>query len=604
MKFDASIDGNVIQCVLLPDRALKKPILCFSSMAPSVSGDGLHRLKSVGGYTELQLPDLEANKSFGFTIKFENPDFTPANRAWLPLGPYLRCGDEIIKLPSLKPSGVTKGLIAYGQGRMPELLLCPQPTKFSPTKASVKVSGVRSDAPEIFQVNALAGRLGFRYFITEDGIPLRVTADTTMPPEAYQLKIGPNEIEIFSADGRGVFYAGITLATLIETNDGVLSCGVIEDSPRFSWRGQHLDCARHFYDVETILRLLDLMALLKLNRFHWHFADDEAFRLELETLPELTKTHFRGEGELIPGVFGGGPRAGGFYSKSDAGRVIEHAKSLGIEVMPEIETPAHAFALCQLYPETRDRQENAAEQSVQGYFENVMNPAMPESWRVWEAMVDEVAAIFPFEVLHLGGDELPPDTWQGSPAAKGLMQKEGLATTQDLQGWTMHAIAKRTTRKGKAPAGWEESALGTPSIGNEALIFSWTGQGPGLQAARDGHKVVMMPGQKTYLDMAQTKSLDDWGANWAAIIPLEETINWDPVPDTEPELEKNILGVEGAFWSEFTTTDAEMEPMLAPRILGIATMGWQAKGRADAEILLGLRTAYAELFDKMKWAQS
>jgi len=604
MQFDARIDGNVIHCCLVPDCALTTPVFCFSAMAPAISGDGYARLKSVGGYTEIQLPSLAADSEFSFSVRFENPDFAPANRAWLPLGPYLRCGDKTYPVPAPDPAGVKQGAITYKEGRTPDLLICPQPTQFTPFEGFVAIEGVRSDAPEMHRVSDLTTRLSFRGFLSDHGSPLITTVDPSLPAESYRLEIRATDIQLISADSQGTLYGGITLATLIETHGGVVPCGMIEDAPRFSWRGQHLDCGRHFYEVETILRLLDLMAMIKLNRFHWHFADDEAFRLQLDTLPELAQTHFRGEGELVPGVFGGGRRAGGCYSKADAKRVVDHAKALGIEVMPEIETPAHAFALCQLFPETRDRKENSAEQSVQGYFENVMNPAMPESWRVWESMIDEVAAIFPFNVLHLGGDELPHDTWQGSPAAKELMCAEGLGSTQDLQGWTMNKLAQRTVSKGKIPAGWEESALGVPSIGNGALIFSWTGQGPGLQAARDGHQVVMMPGQKAYLDMAQSGSLDDWGANWAAIIPLEETINWDPVPDDEPELESHILGVEGAFWSEFTTKDQQMEAMLAPRILGIAMMGWQDKSSVNVDTLLGMRSVYARLFDQMGWTQS
>ena len=346
------------------------------------------------------------------------------------------------------------------------------------------------------------------------------------------------------------------------------------------------------------------MALLKLNRFHWHFADDEAFRLHLDSLPELAQSHWRGEGELLPGVFGGGIRSGGGYSRADAARVIAHAKALNIEVMPEIEVPAHALALARIWPDTRDPQDSGNEASVQGYPANVMNPARDESWRIWSAMAREVGEIFPFDVLHLGGDELPEATWMGSPAARDLMSREGLATTQDLQGWTMHRLAAEVAAQGKTPAAWEEAAKGRQGIENGALLFSWTGQGPGLDAARAGYDVVMTPGQKVYLDMAQTADPDDWGATWAAIIGLEDTIDWDPVPDDEPEIEARIRGVQGTFWSEFTTRDAEMEPMLAPRILGVATMGWQARGTPDPEVLRGLAHAYAPVFAAMGWATS
>ena len=604
MKFDARIDGPLIRCTLTSDRDLHGPVFCFSGMAPSISHDGYSRLKSVGGYCEIQLPDIENSQTLEFSIAYENPDFAPANRAWLPLGAYLRCDGDTLTLPQLLPVGVEQGAISYSDGTAPEFLICPQPTSYSASEGLLHISGIRSDMAELLRVDKLTKRLGFDPFLKDAGIPLTHELDESLSAEAYRLDIQPDSITLSHKDSAGAFYGGVTLATLIATHNGKVPCGSIEDAPRFEWRGQHLDCARHFYQVDTILRLLDLMAMLKLNRFHWHFADDEAFRLELDSLPELSQTHFRGEGNLVPGVFGGGPNSGGSYSRADADRVIAHAKSLGIEVMPEIEVPAHALALCKIFPDTRDPDDIGTEQSVQGYVENVMNPAMPESWRVWTAMVDEISDIFPFEMLHLGGDELPHDTWQDSPAAKGLMVAEKLESTQDLQGWTMNKLAQHTVSKGKTPAGWEESALGNPSIGNGAIIFSWTGQGPGLQAARDGHRVVMMPGQKTYFDMAQTGTPNDWGANWAAIIGLEDTLDWEPVPDEEPELETDIIGVEGAFWSEFTTQDQEMEPMIAPRILGIATLGWQAKNSASTDDLLGLRLVYSKIFQSMGWAQS
>lgn len=604
MIFSSRIDGKQMHCELRSDRDLTSPVFCYSCMAPSVSLEGHKRIKSVGGYAELQLPDIRADEPFNFALAYENTDFAPANRAWLPMGVYLRCDKDIISLDNRTKTGVAPSTLNHESGVQPDLLVCPQPKSFSPAGKTVQIDAIRSDAPALQQVHALFQRNGLGDVISAEGLELRLKTDLSLSPEAYKLKIGERRVELSHSDDVGAFYGGITLATLMVNHESEVPCGIIEDGPRFEWRGQHLDCARHFFEIGTITRLLDLMALLKMNRFHWHFADDEAFRLELKNLPELKRTHFRGEDELVPGVFGGGARAGGSYSKEDAKSLVDHAKSLFIEVMPEIEAPAHAFSLCAVYPETRDPKDTGTETSVQSYTRNVMNPAMAESWRIWEAMIQEVSSIFPFDMIHLGGDELPENTWQGSPAAKKLMQDEGLSTTQDLQGWTMNKLAKKAVDCGKTPASWEEAALGKPAIGHGAVIFSWTGQGPGLQAAKDGHPVVMMPGQKTYFDMAQTSSFDDWGANWAAILPLVETVNWDPAPDDQPELVNNIIGIEGAFWSEFTTEDQQMEPMLAPRILGLSMLGWQTKNSASGHILLGLRARYAHFFEKVGWCQS
>ncbi|MGR3636660.1 MAG: family 20 glycosylhydrolase, partial [Shimia sp.] len=369
---------------------------------------------------------------------------------------------------------------------------------------------------------------------------------------------------------------------------------------RFSWRGQHLDTARHFYEQQTILDLLDLMALLKFNRFHWHFADDESFRLEIECFPELwQKTALCGEGHLLPALFSGAVEAGGSYSKDTAREIIAHAKALNIEVMPEIEVPAHAIALTHVFPELRDPSDNGAEVSVQGYKGNAANPAIARTWDVLEAIIAEVGALFPFNHLHLGCDELPEGTWMGSPLARDLMKREGLETTDDLQGWMMQKLGAKTVENGQRPCAWEEAAKGANGgIANGAILFSWTGQGPGLEAARNGYDVVMSPAQHVYLDMAHTSDKDDWGANWAAFVSLTDTINWDPVP--EADLADRIVGVQGTFWSEFTTQDDQLWPMLMPRMLGVSSKAWQTEC-VGADDLIRLAHVYNDLPGAEAW---
>ncbi|MGB1209584.1 MAG: family 20 glycosylhydrolase, partial [Paracoccaceae bacterium] len=359
---------------------------------------------------------------------------------------------------------------------------------------------------------------------------------------------------------------------------------------RFGWRGQHLDCARHFFDLSSILDLLDLMALLKLNRFHWHFADDEAFRLRLTGRPDLAAcTAARGPGAVMPAVFG--EVGGGSYGPADVAAVLERAHALNIEVLPEIETPAHMLAVTRVYPDTRDPADNGAEVSVQGYQSNAVNPAMPATWDVLSDIVTEVGAMFPFGHLHLGCDELPEGTWMGSPAARGLMAEHDLSDTDDIQAWMMSRLAAIVTANGQRPCAWEEAARGNcgeahNGIGHGAILFSWSGQGPGLEAARAGYDVVMTPAQHVYLDMAHSDAQDDWGASWAAFVDLEDTVAWEPVPQDlrDTDVGARILGVQGAYWAEFTTQDAQMWPMLLPRIFGVATQAWEDQRPAPGEL--------------------
>lgn len=586
MDYACRLDGAQIICTITSDRDLSAPIFCFSGMSPMTATEGGERLRGKGSFTEVALPDLKAGQPHDVVVEYTH-GHRATNRAWLPLGPYLRTRDEVIDLP-YQPLGCVPPALP-DLGPFDGLPLVPQPQNWVPSGGTVVVTGVQCADKALNAVADLATRRGWRF----DGrFPVKIaTAD--MDLDAYQLEITPNSIHITAGSYGGRFYAGITLLTLMQA--GPLPCAVITDAPRFGWRGQHLDTARHYYQPRTILDFLDLMALLKLNRFHWHFADDEAFRLQIDSYPELwRKTEICGEGHLLPALFAGAIEAGGSYSKDTARAIIAHAAALNIEVMPEIEAPAHAIAITQVFPDTRDPGDNGPETSVQGYQGNCVNPAMPKTWEVLKAIAKEVGALFPFGHLHLGCDELPKDTWMGSPKARALMAEEGLETTQDLQGWTIAKLAGIVARNGQRPAAWEEAAQGSNGgIGHGAILFSWTGQGPGLEAARAGYDVVMTPAQHVYLDMAHSADPDDWGASWAAFISLADTIDWDPVPD--PALADKIIGVQGTFWSEFTTEDNQIWPMLMPRILGVAVKAWQIND-IHADDLARLAVSYRAIW--------
>ena len=604
LTFEAALAGAEIHCRIGSDGALAGAVWCFSLMAPGAVVSGGHLVRSVAGYCEVALPDLVPGQPHAVVVRHANPGFRPVNRAWLPLGGYLRLKDgSCHALPAL-PAGVAPAP-PRPVPDWPGLHLLPQPGSWVPSEGVLTADCFSGTDAALAAVDALAGRLGLPPFLADAGVPLALCHDA-MPSDAYRLTITPDGVTI-SAGGRGgVFNAAITLLTLRQTHGGALPCGVIDDAPRFGWRGQHLDCARHYYRVDTILRLLDLMALLKLNRFHWHFADDEAFRLEVETAPALwQQTAFRGEGCAVPGVFGGGIRAGGSYSRADVARVLDHAAALNIAVLPEIEVPAHAYAINAVLTGLRDPGDNGSEESVQGYPLNVVNPALPATWALLEPLAAEVAAMFPLGLLHLGCDELPPGAWEGSPAVTALKAREGLQSRDDVQGWMMHRLAAGLTARGVRVAAWEEAARGRHAggqgIGHDALLFTWTGQGPGVQAAREGHDVVMCPAQHVYLDMAHTADPADWGAGWAAFVDLEEVVNWHPVPPDAPDIAARVAGVQGCFWSEFTTDDWQMEAMLAPRILGVAAKAWEVGEETDGPALRALSVPYGALFDAIGW---
>lgn len=603
LTFRTRIDGNQIRCVIGTDKPLPAPTLCFSLMAAPKLISGGAMVRRVAGYAEVALPDLQPGTGHEVVLEHAHKEFGPRNRAWLPLGAYLRVGRECLPLPPGNDLGLREAegppAPALAAGMLP---LVPQPTEWRPAGGTLDFAALAL-TPGLDGVTGLADRLGLPAIVAPGGVALSVSEDAALGPEGYCLTIASSGLSVIVGGPAGLHYAGITLLTLRETCGGKLPCGLIADTPRFGYRGQHLDCARHFFGIDFILRLLDLMALLKLNRFHWHFADDEAFRLEVDTQPQLwRRTAFRGEGELVPGVFGGGIRAGGSYSKADVARVLERAKALHIEVLPEIEVPAHSHAMVKAVPGLRDPGDNGEEVSVQGYLDNIVNPAVAATWDLLVPLAKEVASLFPLRILHLGADEAPHGAWGGSPAVAALKAREGLQTSDDVQGWMLAKLAEELGASGIRVAAWEEAAKGCQGgIGNGALLFSWTGQGPGIDAARRGHDVVMCPAQNAYFDLAHSPDPDDWGAAWAGFVPLEKTVAWDPVPKGAGDIAPRVAGVEACFWGEFTTQDAQAEGMIAPRILGIATKGWEPAGQTDGPSLRALSGVYAPLFDRIGW---
>ena len=603
LSYSAHIEGAEILCDIGSDCALRAPVICFSLMAaPRVVSGGILQ-RRLAGYGEVALPDIAAGQTHRLVLAYDNPDYRPKNRAWLPLGAYLRIGKMAHPLPVGFDLGVRDHPLPQGLRQDPtKLPIVPPPQDWRASGGVLAFASLRAD-PAYAGAADLALRIGLAPLVSDDGLMVTPQIRTDLAQDAYHILITPTGISIAAGGAAGAHYAAITLLNLRETCGGHLPCGTITDGPRFVWRGQHLDCARHFFHVDSILRLLDMMALVKLNRFHWHFTDDEAFRLELDYAPDLArKTALRGEGQLMPAVFGGGISAGGSYSRADVARVLAHAASLHIQVLPEIEIPAHSHALIKVISGLRDPGDNGEETSVQGYVDNVVNPAMPATWQVLPAILDEVARMFPMQMVHLGCDEAPPDVWSGSPEVKRLMAQQGLDNWGDVQGWMMEKLAADLARKGVRAAAWEEAAKGkNGGIGHDAVLFSWTGQGAGVAAARAGYDVVMCPAPHTYFDLAHSADIDDWGATWAGILPLENTVAWDPVPADCPDIAPRILGVQGCFWGEFTTQDAQAEAMIAPRILGLACKAWEKQGTTTPSDLRALALHYGPVFQAMGW---
>ena len=613
------------------DIILDNFLICFSLLAPLNSIDNCHVTNQVGGYVEISQHNkssLLPGQDWSFKYAYEYSRHKPMNHTWGPQGVFLKLHDGSIisvyvndlnfqTLSSKAP--IAKNI--FDKSFDISLRLVPHPCEWIPSAGVCNLSQplnlLFDDSEIITSAVSSASELGKRLNLdiySSNNITDFIDSNTTLIikvqkhilSSSYILVITSDVIELTASDEQGLFYGLVTLLQLNQTYHKLIPCGTINDQPRFNWRGQHLDCARHFYAVESILKLLDLMCLFKLNKFHWHGTDDESFRFKLDSNPELaTATAKRGDSLLVPPIFGSGPSpTGGSYDSSDINRIIERASSNYIDVMPEFDLPGHNLSLIQLFPSTRDPRDKSNEVSVQGYFKNTLNPAMPDTYSIIEPLIDDLCNLFPGEYIHLGGDEMPPDSWTESPEVNDLKKKYNLQTNKDVLSWFINKLSARVESNGKKTATWQEAEDGSYlEKKSDKLLFAWQNLESGYKLARKGFKVVLCPAEHIYFDMAQSQTYSDRGVNWAAIVSLEDTVDWQIIPSDEPELESNIEGIQGHLWSETITQDSHMQAMLCPRILGLSESAWSLeKNKRNGKTMNILATNnFRDLFEQIGW---
>lgn len=402
-----------------------------------------------------------------------------------------------------------------------------------------------------------------------------------LPNEGYQLEINQKGVFIKGKTTNGVLNGLQTLIQICsskEVKKGTVPYVVIEDYPRFEWRGMMLDCSRQFFDKQTVKNYIDWLAAHKMNVFHWHLTDDNGWRAEMKSMPDLTaKGAWRGPGEvLLPSYGSGNKRYGGFYTQSDMKGVVAYAASRGISVMPEIEIPGHSRAVTASYPEIGCEITQELK-SVQGEVKNVWCVGREENYEILDNIIREFSEIFPFEYIHVAGDEVNRANWEHCPKCKALMAKEGFTDSFQLQNYFFRRVEKMVEKYHKKTNGWNEILKGG-EINPNTLISAWQGISYGVESAKKGHSTIMMPGQFTYYDMAQSET--ERGHRWAAITDTKRAYSFEPIPEAEltPEEQKNIIGVQGALWSEYLDRPARiMEYQSYPRISALSEIGWSKK---------------------------
>lgn len=401
-----------------------------------------------------------------------------------------------------------------------------------------------------------------------------------MAPESYRLEVRKDGVRITSADDAGAFYAQQTLAQMISEDNGVkeVQCCVVNDCPRFSYRGLHFDVSRHFRSLDFLKKQIDAMALYKMNRMHIHLTDAAGWRMEIEAYPKLTSfAAWRPQqkwkdwwyGDRLYVEEGTEGAYGGYYTKDQMRELVEYARQRHIEVIPEIEMPGHSEEVLAAYPEL----------SCKGtaYSQGEFCVGNEETFRFLETVLEEVMEVFPSEMIHIGGDEANKAHWKECPKCQQRMQAEGLADVDELQSYLIKRIARFVESKGRRIVGWDEILDG--GLAQGATVMSWRGEEGGIEAMRMGHDVIMTPGRYCYLDHTQDAPFKE-PESIGGYLPLDSVYVYDPASKTM-DLPGRLLGIQGNLWSEYIVTDSHAEYMYWPRALAIAETGWSQPHRKD-----------------------
>ncbi|MBB3778480.1 hexosaminidase [Xanthomonas campestris] len=423
------------------------------------------------------------------------------------------------------------------------------------------------------------------------GLTLEVRTETTASPhsirlertpqapvahkEGYSLDVDGNGIRIAARDGAGLFYGAISAWQLMTPDarkgDVAVPAVAIRDWPRFGWRGQHLDVARHFHDVATVKHVLDAMAAHKLNVLHWHLTDDQGWRIEIKRYPKLTEV---GAWRTPPGPgrHGTPERYGGFYTQQQISEIVAYAARLHITVLPELDMPGHAQAAVAAYPDDvgvpGQRTQVGVDWGVNPYLFNTSE----RSLRFITNVLDEVLTLFPSAYIHIGGDEAVKDQWEASPAVRAQMRKLGVKDAHAMQGWFNEQLAAYLTSHGRRMIGWDEILEG--GVPASASVMSWRGIEGAVTAAKQGHDVVLAPGDWLYLDNLQTTRSDEPNGR-LTVLPLSKVYAFDPVPSTlTAEQATHVLGAQGALWSEYIPSRWHIDHALFPRLSAVADVTW------------------------------
>ena len=495
-------------------------------------------------------------------------------------------------------AAVTPALLAAQQATLP---LLPMPASIVrgagsfivAAGAGISVPAGDADAEGAAQllVAQVASTRGLALRLTRDAAPIRFERDpAVVGAEGYRLTVDAHGIRIVVATHAGLVYGAMTLAQLLSP-DGARGGAVavplldIRDAPRFAWRGLMIDPARHFQPLPSLYRIVDQMAAVKLNTLHLHLTDDQGWRFEVKRYPKLTEI-----GAWRKGPSTGGPapttRVGGFYTQAELRALVRYAADHSITIVPEIDLPGHAQALVAAYPEMGvlgDRPVVSHDWGVNPYL---FDPG-PKGVAFVENVLDELIAVFPGSFVHLGGDEAVKDQWQRSPRVQAQMKTLGLKDENALQSWMIDTFGRYLASKGRRLIGWDEILEG--GLPPSASVMSWRGEKGAVDAANQGHDVVLTPAPTLYFDSLQSDQADEPSGR-LSIQTLADVYAYEPMPaGIDAAKAKHVLGAQGNAWSEYLVTPYQVQHAIVPRAAALAETTWSTAPREFPGFVARLR---------------
>ena len=437
----------------------------------------------------------------------------------------------------------------------------------------------------------------------EGGVPVRCSTDPGLESEGYIIEFHTDGVTVSGARD-GLLHGLVTLGQILRGARlrphrlAFPAAGRIVDRPVHGFRGCHLDTARRFYGTDEVRRFLAILAWNKLNVFHWHLSDDEAWRVEIDAFPELVRTGaWRGHGLPVPPLLGSGPEPeGGSYSKQAIRSIVGLATDFGIEIVPEIDVPGHCYALLKALPQLRDPGETGTYRSIQGFPNNCLNPAIDETYPILEAVLSELFELFPSTRFHLGADEVPEDAWSGSPLAQALLRDLGGGGADRLQAHFLSRLHRFLLANGRTAGAWEEAAAGGGIGPDGSYLVGWRTAAAARELAAAGYQVVVAPAQAYYLDMANSADWWECGAGWAGFSSPQATYEFDPTQGWSAEERANLLGIQACIWSEPMSRPAIFDRLVFPRLSAIAETAWSAPDSRDYRRFAGLAGLMPNLY--------